>query len=763
MMRTILAWAVMLGAMPASAWTPPLIPLRVISGLSNAEVSSRPSVAFEATVVYYYRAGADLDVEDGGRGIFVRNTRDVALAPGDRVLVMGRMEPSFLPYVIADEIRVLRHGKLPPAEEATFDELMGSLVNCRLVRVRGVIRAADLVNELRAPRGRMQLLMDGGYVDLQVITEDGAALKNFMDDEVEVTGATGRWFDDKMQQVGAKVKVSSLRDIKVVREGTVSPWNLPLTPLGKIDEGYHVRDLTRRLRVHGTVTYYEPGSLAVLQNGAGSLRVSVLTSEPIGIGEVVEATGFPDLHDHRLLLDHAEIRRTGRWAAVKPQPATWRQLAAWEKNRADGHANDLVSIEGRVVSEVREAAQDEYVLRSNGRLFTAIYHHPRDPAAPPPMVQVPLGARVRVTGICLVTSSDPRTDEVPFDILLRSFQDIAVVAPPPLLNTRTLMYVIWVLLGVVVVVGARSWFLEWRLRRETAAVAYLERRRASILEQINAARPLKEILEQITEIVSYRLLGAPCWCVTVEGAKVGNWQSNIPGQRVAEATILGRRGNLLGTIFAAVGQTSPRAREETALAMAAGLAALAIETAQLYNDLVHRSEYDLLTDVDNRFSMERKLDLLMDAARRSGGAFGVVYIDLNEFKLVNDLYGHGIGDLYLQESALRMQRQLRPGDTLARLGGDEFAVLVPGVRGRDDVGEIALRLERCFDEPFKLDEWMIEGSAAVGIALFPVDGETRDTLLDSADKAMYAAKHAVRQNGRLAGRRAQAEAAGSAA
>ena len=102
--------------------------------------------------------------------------------------------------------------------------------------------------------------------------------------------------------------------------------------------------------------------------------------------------------------------------------------------------------------------------------------------------------------------------------------------------------------------------------------------------------------------------------------------------------------------------------------MGAALASLAIGTRRLYSDLVHRSEFDLLTDIQNRFSMEKHLDALIDEARRTAGIFGIIYIDLDGFKQVNDVYGHHIGDLYLQDAASRMKRQLRPGDILARLG-----------------------------------------------------------------------------------------------
>jgi diguanylate cyclase (GGDEF)-like protein len=120
---------------------------------------------------------------------------------------------------------------------------------------------------------------------------------------------------------------------------------------------------------------------------------------------------------------------------------------------------------------------------------------------------------------------------------------------------------------------------------------------------------------------------------------------------------------------------------------------------------------------------------------------GLIYIDLNEFKQVNDRFGHLAGDTYLQEAAARMKGQLRPGDTLARLGGDEFAVLVGAVRNRAGVVEVAERLNHCFDQPFVCEGVVIHGSASIGIALYPVDGTTRDSLLSAADASMYARKN----------------------
>jgi diguanylate cyclase (GGDEF)-like protein len=335
---------------------------------------------------------------------------------------------------------------------------------------------------------------------------------------------------------------------------------------------------------------------------------------------------------------------------------------------------------------------------------------------------------------------------VSFDILMRSFDDISVVAQPSLLNIRNLIVLVGLLLAVVFLVVARGWAIERKVRWQSATLACIEQRRSRILEDINGSRPLAEIVEEITELVSFKLRGASCWCQIADGAKLGNSPPKLTGLRVVQSEIPAHTGPALGTLFAAFDPLAkPSADEPEALAMAVALTALAVETRRLYSDLRHRSEFDLLTDIHNRFSLEKYLDQQIDEARQNAGIFGLVYIDLDKFKHVNDTYGHQTGDLYLQEAALRMKRQLRGGDMLARLGGDEFAALLPRVRNRDKVEEIALRLERCFEEPFVIEGQTLSGSASVGIALYPEDGATRDELLNTADAEMYVAKGAKQE------------------
>ena len=283
--------------------------------------------------------------------------------------------------------------------------------------------------------------------------------------------------------------------------------------------------------------------------------------------------------------------------------------------------------------------------------------------------------------------------------------------------------------------------------------AQIEHRRSRILEDINSSRPLTELIQQITDLVSFSMNGAFCWCEMTDGSRVGKMAPPALKLRMIHRQIPASNGGSHGTLFAALESPETSALEEAAVVESGvRLATLSIETRTPYKGLVYQSEYDLLTDIHNRFSLERNLEEQVTKAREEEAAFGLVYIDLDDFKLVNDQFGHHVGDLYLQEVSLRMKRQLRSGDILARLGGDEFAALVRVVRNRIAMEEISQRLERSFDAPFAVEGHVLRGAASVGFALYPEDGNTADSLLSAADAAMFVSKHTKRTRAEKPGR-----------
>jgi diguanylate cyclase (GGDEF)-like protein len=743
----ILAWASTALAAPPGALTT----LHAISALSNAEASQLLPVAFEATVTYYRWYDRLLFVQDAGVAIsVVPPSLEAKLAPGDRVMVRGRTHEGFRPEVLADSVTVLYHGTLPEPSPASFDQLIRAERDCLRVTVHATVRSADIVMHGQFPSIYLGLVMDGGHVDATVLGHDTSKFRELLDAEVEITGAVAGKFDSKMQLAGVVLEVPTLADVKILKLAGARPQQLPVTPMDQVLSGYNVRDLTKRVRVKGTITYFQPGQAVVLQNGAKSLWIMTQTEKPLKVGNLADATGFPDARNGDLTLTWGEITESQERAPITPTPVSWPELVSGTK------AFDLVSFEGRVLVAVRATAQDEYVLVSDGHLFSVIYRHPdlSSQLPLPALKQIPVGSKVQVTGICVPSyGSDPFHGPVAFDILLRSFDDVTIVASPGWLNVRNLIVIVALLLAFMLVVVARGWVLEHRVRRQAITMASrtemeadLERRRSRILEDINGSKPLASIVEEIAALVSSRLDDVPCWCEIAEGARLGEYPPAVNSLRVLHEEIPSRIGHTLGTLFVAFKPETPLGgAEKEALLVGARLATLAIETRRMNADLLRRSEFDQLTDIHNRFSLGKRIDTQIKKARLNASIFGLIYVDLDEFKQVNDLHGHHIGDLYLQEVARRMKLQLRSQDLLARLGGDEFVALLPTVRNRTDVEEVSQRLEHCFNDPLVLEGHTLKGTASFGIALYPEDSVTTDGLLGAADAAMYAVKNKKRQ------------------
>lgn len=762
MKKSIFALVLLLSGAQAAiaAALAPITTLRDLRALSNAEADNRLPVAFEATVTYYRDYERTLFVQDGDLATYVFAPVDAKMVPGDRVLIKGTTAGSFRPIVMSTSITVLNHGALPKAVPADFDQMIHARVDGRFVTVRGMVRAADVILSSDRRSTNLEILVDGSSMEVVLENDDPVALKNLLDAEVEITGVASGKFDGKMQATGVLLHSTSLKDVKVLKPAHFNPWALPITPMDEIIGSAKVFNKSQRVRVQGTITYYHPGTTLVLQAGTRSLLVMTMTRNDLHVGDIADVTGFPIVHDGFLAIERGEIEDSHVRAPVTPFATTLHRLTT-SKN-----IFDLVSLEGRVVTQVREAAQDEYVVAADNQLFSAIIRHDSMPNAPisslPAFKQIAEGSMVRVTGICIAEDSNPFNNSVPFNILLGSFDDIVVIANPPWVNVRNLLVLVTILLVVVIVVGVWGWVLGRKVRRQTTALsaskeaeaaterrmAQLELRRSRILEDINGTVALAEIIEEICEMTSFRLGGAPCWCEIEDGARLGSYSPESNGLRIIRDLIPSRTGTSLGAIYAGMPSPTPsRQLEEEALFVGARLATLAIETRRLYSDLLHRSEFDLLTDIHNRFSLDKYMDQFIEDARHTASIFGLVYIDLDEFKQVNDNYGHHVGDLYLQEASKRMKSQLRGGDQLARLGGDEFAALLPNVRNRAEVEEIALRLERCFDSPFAVEGIVLHGSASIGIAIYPEDGSNKANLLTAADAAMYVSKNEKRKAG----------------
>jgi len=170
--------------------------------------------------------------------------------------------------------------------------------------------------------------------------------------------------------------------------------------------------------------------------------------------------------------------------------------------------------------------------------------------------------------------------------------------------------------------------------------------------------------------------------------------------------------------------------------------AMAEEVKEEQAKLHRQANFDSLTGLPNRMMAFDRINLEIHRARRSGQRFAVLFIDLDNFKSVNDTLGHAVGDELLTAIGARLQESLREADTVARLGGDEFLILVPDVVSEVEVEKIAERMLQSVSEPRELNGRKVVIHCSVGIAIYPDNGDSVETLMANADNAMYQAKAA---------------------
>ncbi len=185
----------------------------------------------------------------------------------------------------------------------------------------------------------------------------------------------------------------------------------------------------------------------------------------------------------------------------------------------------------------------------------------------------------------------------------------------------------------------------------------------------------------------------------------------------------------------------------------AGAIALAVFAAVVFwaylrrrpeGKLGYLAQYDHLTGLINRALFRDRLSSALARARRDGGLVTVMFLDIDGFKDINDRFGHSVGDEMLRQIASRLVACLRESDTVARLGGDEFTVILEGGKRVEDAGQVATKILKTIATPYSVGDRELVVTTSIGIAVYPLDGDTYEDLIKGADTAMYQSKAAGR-------------------
>jgi diguanylate cyclase (GGDEF)-like protein/PAS domain S-box-containing protein len=208
----------------------------------------------------------------------------------------------------------------------------------------------------------------------------------------------------------------------------------------------------------------------------------------------------------------------------------------------------------------------------------------------------------------------------------------------------------------------------------------------------------------------------------------GRWQGEIWNRR--------KNGDIYPEWLSITAVKSSTGKVENYLAIFSDITLRKREEHELYDLATH----DALTGLPNRFFFSERFRHAMVRAKRASHMVGLLYLDLDRFKPVNDALGHKCGDKLLQTVARRLKRSVREEDTIARLGGDEFAVILEHLSRPRDAAATAKKLLRALARPILLEGHKARITASIGITVYPLDGDDVETLVKRADGAMYRAK-----------------------
>lgn len=192
------------------------------------------------------------------------------------------------------------------------------------------------------------------------------------------------------------------------------------------------------------------------------------------------------------------------------------------------------------------------------------------------------------------------------------------------------------------------------------------------------------------------------------------------------------------------GVRNPAGIDDEFLVYTANQIALVIERFELQEALRQKALYDELTRLPNRGLFNDRLVAAMNHVKRDHKKLALIYFDINNFKWINDTYGHLVGDLLLKMISDRLSGSIRASDTVARIGGDEFVCLLDGDLDSNDVAKLAAKIRKQVDGPAVINGYNLEVSVSVGWAIYPDQAETTDALMSLADHAMYADKARIK-------------------
>ena len=667
-------------------------PIRTVAEvrkLTPEQASEALPVEITGVVTFVDNDWHQLFLQDASGGIYLKYSGAAfSILQGEKLKVRGITGAGdYAPVIVAPTFTRLGNSPLPKPLPVTQEDAFSGILDSQFVTINGTIHPVKpgqnpkhMGAELFTPLGQVHLQIGPAFASDDV-------LRTLVDAKVRVNGVCSTIFNSRRQLVGIQLSVSKPENLQVLSAGVSDPFTKAAIAINRLLQYSPDRNFEHRIKVQGVVTMPGPGFF-YMQDQTGGLEVQSDDRE-IRPGDHVEAVGYTTAGGgYSPVLTDAMVRVTGHQQSAEAEKVTAIEAA---KGTYDSH---LVTIEGRLLNVVNSVDHKTLLMQSGAQTFNAQLYI-SDSSVALPLLEP--GSVLRLTGISSVQVDRKFAyllvgqDSPGFRLIIRSAQDVVVLSHASWWNARHTSVVL-AGLSILALVGLLMQLVMSRRMREQEVA----------LEAANEkARCIRELILATKEVTA-----SP------------DFSARVSPRGDPDLAELGAEFNKM------LSELELRDRLK----------------AEAEKKLQHQALTDELTGLPNRRLLSDRLAQNFARAEREKRLLGLLYLDLDGFKLVNDSLGHGIGDVLLSQVAERLQSRIRKSDTLARLGGDEFAIVLSGLNTKEEAEKVASILLDVISQKFDIEGHEIRISASVGISLYPENGKDAAELLQQADSAMYAAK-----------------------
>ncbi len=435
--------------------------------------------------------------DDTGGTFFTQiSTNDFGLAPLDDILVEGFTHVGlFMSGIRGAKVRKLGRAELPPPVPVTYDDLLSGRYHYQRVQITGIVRAVTFHVLRMSPT--LTLALGPRKIEVEIVVPGVTNLPPLVDARIRIAGLAAGYINARHQLQSPQVLVSRLEDLQIEFKPPREPFEGPLVPATSLMNFDPAGASGHRVRVRGVVTHQQPGQAVFLRDGPDGLAVRTKQASAAKPGDILEAAGFPAMGRFSAYLEDAAFRIVGH--TFPPTPIL---TSVEEVMRGTNDAN-LVTLEGKVLDVIESKAEAVLVVGDGNTAFRA-----RLPRKPPSLRN---GSGVLLSGVCLVqdstsdTGSRFRANPLEMELLLRSPDDIAIIARPPAWSPYRFAAAAGILLGVSLIAGVWVVLLRRRVAEQAEVIHNKVQREAALEERHRMAREFHDTLAQSFSGLGFQL------------------------------------------------------------------------------------------------------------------------------------------------------------------------------------------------------------------------------------------------------------------